>query len=85
MDEDADTVERDALLLAQRFNESPVEDEDVGVMEDDDDDDELPVVKVGNDEVTITDVTEEIIARMTADELDWYNQVYQDFYSHMYD
>jgi len=86
MEEDNDTVERDAMLLAQRFNESPVDEGDVGVMEDDDDDDdELPSVRVGNEEVTITDVTEEVISKMTADELDRYNQVYQDFYSNMYE
>ena len=66
MEEDNDTVERDAMLLAQvvviviysdgpdvhatfltqRFNESPVDEGDVGVMEDDDDDDdELPSVR----------------------------------------
>lgn len=83
--EDNDTVERDALLLAQRFNEDAMEEEDaVGEM-DDDDDDELPVVKVGNEEIIVTDVTKEDIARMTTEEMDRYNQVYQDFYSHMYD
>lgn len=83
--EDNDTVERDALLLAQRFNEDAMEEDDaVGEM-DDDDDDELPVVKVGNEEIIVTDVTKEDIARMTTEEMDRYNQVYQDFYSHMYD
>merc|ERR1712080_81576 len=84
--EDNDTVERDALLLAQRFNEDAMDEDDgVGEMDDDDDDDELPMVKVGNDEIIVTDVTKEDIARMTTEEMDRYNQVYQDFYSHMYD
>ena len=43
------------------------------------------VGRVGNEEITITDVTEEVISKMTADELDRYNQVYQDFYSNMYE
>ena len=33
----------------------------------------------------MTDVTEDIIARMTADEKERYSQLYQDFYAHMYE
>jgi len=84
--EDNDTVERDALMLQQRFNEDAMDEDDgVGEMEDDDDDDDLPMVKVGNEEIIVTEVTPEDIARMTTEEMDRYNQVYQDLYSHMMD
>ena len=32
-----------------------------------------------------TDVTTEIIAKMTTEEMEKYNQLYQDFYKDMYD
>ena len=60
--------------------------EDVDEMSDGDEDDgDIPTVKVGNEEITVTDVNEEIIARMTPEEQERYTQIYQDFYSHMYD
>ena len=60
--------------------------EDVDEMSDGDDDDgDIPTVKVGGEEITVTDVNEEIIARMTPEEQERYTQIYQDFYSHMYD
>ena len=52
---------------------------------DDDDDGDIPMVRVGEEEITLTDVNEDIIARMTAEEKEKYSQVYQDFYAHMYD
>ncbi|TRY79901.1 hypothetical protein TCAL_10048 [Tigriopus californicus] len=58
--------------------------EEVEMMSDEDDG-ELPTVRIGNDEVTVTDVTEELIAKMTAEEKERYTQVFQDFYSHMYE
>ena len=70
----------------KRFNEDAMDEDDgVGEMEDDDDDDDLPMVKVGNEEIIVTEVTPEDIARMTTEEMDRYNQVYQDLYSHMMD
>ena len=41
--------------------------------------------KSGGEEFAVTDVNEELIARMTADEKERYTQIFQDFYSHMYD
>ena len=55
------------------------------ISEGDEDDGDIPTVKVGNEEITVTDVNEEIIARMTPEEQERYTQIYQDFYSHMYD
>lgn len=52
---------------------------------DDDADDGIPTVKVGDEEITVTDVTEDIIEKMTAEEKEHYTQIFQDFYSHMYD
>lgn len=83
--EDGDTVERDALLLAQTFAaQETAKEEEVEMMDDDDDDDDdIPTIMVGDEVVDITDVTEEIIARMTTEEMERYNQVYQEFYKDM--
>jgi hypothetical protein len=43
--------------------------------EDDDDDDDIPSIMVGGEEIDITDVTPDIIARMTSEEMERYNQV----------
>ena len=51
----------------------------------DDDADGIPTVRVGSEEITLTDVNEDIINRMTAEEKERYTQTFQDFYSHMYD
>ena len=51
----------------------------------DDDADGIPTVRVGSEEITLTDVNEDIINRMTAEEKERYTQIFQDFYSHMYD
>jgi len=84
-DDHADTVERDALLLAQTFANQE-KDDDVEMMdEDDDDDDDIPAVLVGGEEIDITDITPDIIAKMTTEEMEKYNQVYQEFYKDMYD
>ena len=53
--------------------------------DDDDDDGDIPMVKVGGEEFAVTDVNEELKDRMTADEKERYTQIFQDFYSHMYD
>lgn len=49
------------------------------------DDDEIPTVNVNGKKVAITDVNDKLIAEMTAEEKETYIQVYQDFYSSMYD
>ena len=54
------------------------------IMEESDDDD-IPTVMVGNDQIDVTDVTPDHIARMTQEEMDKYNQVYSEFYKDMYD
>merc|ERR1711864_34603 len=82
---DKDGVDRDAALLAATFAGhdmgDEVETEDVEEMEDDSDgDDDIPTIKVGGEEYSITDVTTEIVARMTTEEMEKYNQLYQDFY-----
>jgi len=83
--EDEDTVERDAILLAQTFATQEQKDDDVEMMDDDDDDDDIPTVMVGGEEIDITDITPDIIAKMTTEEMERYNQVYQEFYKDMYD
>eukprot|EP00088_Acartia_fossae_P069830 TRINITY_DN9208_c0_g2_i1.p1 TRINITY_DN9208_c0_g2~~TRINITY_DN9208_c0_g2_i1.p1 ORF type:complete len:460 (+),score=190.80 TRINITY_DN9208_c0_g2_i1:108-1487(+) len=83
--EDQDTVERDAMLLAQTFANQDKEEDVVEVMDDEDDEDDIPTVMVGGEEVDITDITPEHIAKMTTEEMEKYNQVYQEFYKDMYD
>ena len=53
--------------------------------DDDDDDGDIPTVKVGGEEYAVTDINEELKDRMTAGEKERYTQIFQDFYSHMYD
>ncbi|XP_023323654.1 general transcription factor IIE subunit 1 [Eurytemora carolleeae] len=83
--EDQDTVEREAILLAQTFANQENKDDIVDVMDSDDDDDDMPTVLVGGEEIVITDITPDIIAKMTTEEMERYNQVYQEFYKDMYD
>jgi len=88
MEQDGDNVDRDAAILAAEFasNDFKQDDEDVGVMDDDSDgEDDIPTINVGGEEFDITDVTTEIIAKMTTEEMEKYNQLYQDFYKDMYD
>eukprot|EP00090_Calanus_glacialis_P008896 TRINITY_DN17212_c0_g1_i1.p1 TRINITY_DN17212_c0_g1~~TRINITY_DN17212_c0_g1_i1.p1 ORF type:complete len:432 (-),score=192.81 TRINITY_DN17212_c0_g1_i1:117-1412(-) len=88
MEQGQDNVDRDAAILAAEFagNDFKDEEEDVGVMEEDSDgDDDIPTINVGGEEFDITDVTTEIIAKMTTEEMEKYNQLYQDFYKDMYD
>uniref|UniRef100_A0A0K2TPD0 General transcription factor IIE subunit 1 n=2 Tax=Lepeophtheirus salmonis TaxID=72036 RepID=A0A0K2TPD0_LEPSM len=61
----------------------PIDEE---IMSDDDDDDgEAPTIRVGNEEILLSEVNEEIIARMTSEEKERYRQLYEDLYSHMYE
>jgi len=67
---------------------APSNSSNVATMNDDDDDDDggdIPTVRVGNEDIVVTDVTPEIIAKMTPEEQERYTQIFQDFYSHMYD
>ena len=59
------------------------ETEEVGEMSDDDD--EIPTVKINGEDVAVTDVTPEQIEKMTTEEKERYTQIFQDFYSHMYE
>jgi len=87
-------VDRDAALLAATFaghDGGAGGDMDTGVpddvteMDDSGEDDDIPTIRVGGEEYDITDVTTEVIARMTTEEMEKYNQLYQDFYRDMYD
>ena len=50
-----------------------------------DDNDDIPTINVGGEEYDITDVTPDVIAKMNAEEMEKYNQLYQEFYKDMYD
>ena len=51
----------------------------------DDESPNVPTVRVGNKEYSVTSVNEEIIEQMTVEEREKYTQVFQDFYAHMYE
>ncbi|KAK7872034.1 hypothetical protein R5R35_004545 [Gryllus longicercus] len=62
---------------------SIVQDE-IGTL-DSDEDDFVPVVTVGDRTVPVTEVNDSLIAQMTPAEKETYIQVYQEYFSHMYD
>ncbi|BES94043.1 transcription initiation factor [Nesidiocoris tenuis] len=71
-------------------DEEPIKEESpprlsVGEIADSDDDELLPVVNVGSQSVPITEVDDKLIAEMTPQEKEAYIQIYQEYYSHMYD
>ena len=78
-------VERDAALLAASMGVQEEDREEVEEMEDSGEEGDIPTMVVGGEEYDLTDVTHEIIARMTTEETERYNQLYQDFYKDMYD
>ena len=76
----------EAALLAATFTNTEREEDEVEEMDDDsDENDDIPTIKVGGEDYDITDVTPDVIAKMSSEELDKYNQLYQDFYKDMYD
>jgi transcription initiation factor TFIIE subunit alpha len=83
-DSDSDNKSDDSDM--EDIGMKPVKEDNVEAMSSDDDaEDGIPTVRVGNEEITVTDVNEEIINRMTVEEKERYTQIFQDFYSHMYD
>ncbi|XP_044727120.1 general transcription factor IIE subunit 1 isoform X1 [Chrysoperla carnea] len=62
-------------------------DDDIGEIEnmDSDEDDNTPTVTVGSRTIPITEVNDALISEMTPTEKEVYIQVYQEYYSHMYD
>ena len=53
--------------------------------DDSEDDDNAPTVLVNGKPVALTSVDDDVIARMSPSEKETYIQVYQEYYSHMYD
>lgn len=52
---------------------------------DSEDDESVPVVLVGPRSIPITDINDQIISEMTPSEKELYIQIYQEYYSHIYD
>ena len=67
--------------LKKKFSHIPAEMES----EDSDTDDNAPSVMVNGKTVPLTSVDDDVIAQMTPSEKETYIQVYQEYYSHMYD
>lgn len=63
------------------FDDIPAEMES----EDSDSDDNAPTVLVNGRAVPLTSIDDDVIAQMTPSEKETYIQVYQEYYSHMYD
>lgn len=53
--------------------------------EDSDSEDNAPTVMVNGKAVPLTSIDDDLIAQMTPTEKETYIQVYQEYYSHMYD
>lgn len=53
--------------------------------EDSESDDNAPTVMVNGKAVPLTSIDDDVIAQMTPTEKETYIQVYQEYYSHMYD
>lgn len=52
---------------------------------DDDDDDDIPMVSINGSKVSIHDVTDEMVARMTPVEKEQYIRLGQEMYNDMYE
>lgn len=53
--------------------------------EDSDSEDNAPTVMVNGKAVPLTSVDDDVIAKMSPAEKETYIQIYQEYYSHMYD
>ena len=84
--EQADDTDAALLAAMSATNDVIDDDDEVQVMEDDsDDNDDIPTINVGGEEYDLPDVTEDIINKMTPEEMDKYNQMYQNYYKTLYD
>ena len=75
----------EAALLAATFAGTNDKDDDDGVevMDDDsDENDDIPTINVGGEDYDLTDITPDVIAKMTSEEMEKYNQLYRDFYKY---
>lgn len=57
----------------------------VEVEEMEDDDDDVPMVNVGDKSIPLHEITEDIIAKMTASEKEVYIKLMQEAYSNIYE
>ena len=75
-----ETIKKKTLETLPTFGSNENKDDE---MSSGDEDGDIPTIKVGNEEYTITDIDDNIIAKMTPEEKDRYCQISQDFYSHL--
>ena len=54
-------------------------------MESEEDDDEVPTVMIGSRRIPLTEIDDTVIRQMTQEEKDRYIQVYQEYYSDMFE
>lgn len=88
--EDSDSNESDSdikqmMREASQCESFVNENEETMNSEDEDDDDEIPVISVGSQKIAISDIDDTIISQMTPQEKQVYIQVYQEYYSSIYD
>ena len=58
---------------------------DIEMMADDESDDDVPTIMIGNRLHPVNEVDDSLIAKMSPQEKDQYIQVYQEYFSHLYD
>jgi hypothetical protein len=80
-DDDLSYRRKDTFGMHNVASRSAVEEKE----DEDEDEGGIPTVRVGDEEITITDITEAQIGLMTAEERERYTQVYQDYYADIYE
>lgn len=83
--EDSDSDLKQMMREASQSESFVNENEETMNSEDEDDDDEIPVISVGSQKIAISDIDDKIISEMTPQEKQLYIQVYQEYYSSIYD
>lgn len=83
--EDSDSDLKQMIREASQSESFVNENEETMNSEDEDDDDEIPVISVGSQKIAISDIDDKIISEMTPQEKQLYIQVYQEYYSSIYD
>ena len=58
---------------------------DEKIVESEEDDDEVPTVMIGSRRIPLTEIDDTVIRQMTQEEKDRYIQVYQEYYSDMFE
>uniref|UniRef100_A0A8D8SHI5 General transcription factor IIE subunit 1 n=2 Tax=Cacopsylla melanoneura TaxID=428564 RepID=A0A8D8SHI5_9HEMI len=83
--DDSDSDLKQIMREASQSESFVNENDETMNSDDEDDDDEIPVISVGSQKIAVTDIDDKIINEMTPQEKQIYIQVYQEYYSSIYD